>query len=204
MKKVLIARIAVSLLLIGMLSAPATPQGGCVEYSLWGLSGFAGDISQGPGGDPSWQQLVAQAEANHGELLTCTYAWYNDTYYSGHWEGSCGAHAYACPSNPPTPPPSAPAEVPLSCPSCVGGQPINLTNGNTYIQQTDVQIPGIGGGLVLARTWNSIWPSSQSGLVSGLFGPNWRSTYEERVFVGTDGTLKYARADGSFWSFFFF
>jgi len=35
----------------------------------------------------------------------------------------------------------------------------------------------------------------------GLFGPNWRSSFEERVFVGSDNYIKYARSDGSFWSF---
>jgi YD repeat-containing protein len=34
-----------------------------------------------------------------------------------------------------------------------------------------------------------------------MFGPNWRSTYEERVFVGSDNYIKYSRSDGSFWSF---
>jgi YD repeat-containing protein len=34
-----------------------------------------------------------------------------------------------------------------------------------------------------------------------MFGTQWRSTYEEQVSVGYDGTMKYARADGSVWSF---
>jgi len=34
-----------------------------------------------------------------------------------------------------------------------------------------------------------------------MFGSNWRSTYEERVFLGHDNYMKYLRADGSFWSF---
>jgi YD repeat-containing protein len=34
-----------------------------------------------------------------------------------------------------------------------------------------------------------------------MFGPNWISTYEEQVFPGGDGTMKYARADGTVWSF---
>jgi len=34
-----------------------------------------------------------------------------------------------------------------------------------------------------------------------MFGPNWRSTYEERVFLGSDNYMKYSRGDGSFWSF---
>ena len=118
----------------------------------------------------------------------------------------------------------APSEVPFSyvagcwksncpvsdwCPTCgkggaVVGQPINLTNGNTYIQQTDVRVPGLGGGLNLVRTWNSLWPASQSGLQVGLFGPNWRSTYEESVTAGTGTYVNYqvyTRADGGFWVF---
>ena len=86
-------------------------------------------------------------------------------------------------------------------PLCTAGQPINLSNGNVYIQQQDVRIPGLGNGLTLTRIWNSIWPTSQSSFSTGIFGPNWRSTYEERIFIGNDGTIKYARADGSFWSF---
>ena len=93
---------------------------------------------------------------------------------------------------------------PESCPTCASaGHPINLANGNTFIEQTDVSLPGIGGGLSLVRTWNSVWPPSLSGARVGAFGNGWRSTYEERVFVGSDGYYKYARADGSVWSFGF-
>ena len=81
------------------------------------------------------------------------------------------------------------------------GNSINVANGNTLIQQGDLTLPGLGGGLAFTRTWNSRWPSSQSAFSSGRFGPNWRSTYEERVFLGSDGFMKYSRADGSFWSF---
>jgi YD repeat-containing protein len=35
-----------------------------------------------------------------------------------------------------------------------------------------------------------------------MFGPNWRSNYEERIITNSgDGYLKYARGDGSVWSF---
>src|SRR6266404_777161 len=84
------------------------------------------------------------------------------------------------------------------CPAC--GSPISLATGNTYFEQIDLKIPGLGSGLKLARTWNSQWPSSLASQV-GLFGPNWRSTYEERVFLGDDGYLRYARGDGSVWAF---
>jgi YD repeat-containing protein len=84
------------------------------------------------------------------------------------------------------------------------GCPINLTNGNTYIEQTDVRIPGLGGGLGLERTWSSIWPTVLSGFQVGMFGPNWRSTYEERVFLGSgvySGYTLYLRSDGGLWVF---
>lgn len=88
------------------------------------------------------------------------------------------------------------------CPSCnKAGHPIDLASGNTDVAQIDVRIPGLGGGLSLTRTWNSIWPPNESAYRQGLFGPNWRSTYEERIFTGSDGYMKYSRADGSFWSF---
>ncbi len=98
-------------------------------------------------------------------------------------------------------PPLAGDDETDKCCNDSAGSPINLVNGNTYIIQSDLKLPGLGGGLTLERTWNSRWPATQASLQSGIFGPNWRSTYEESVFPGADGTLKYARADGSFWSF---
>src|ERR1700722_3455406 len=94
-----------------------------------------------------------------------------------------------------------------TCPGCAaaakaqGGAPISLASGNTYIKETDVRLPGLSGGLSLVRTWNSVWPSTQTQFQIGLFGPNWRSNFEERIFVGSDNYIKYARGDGSFWSF---
>jgi YD repeat-containing protein len=91
---------------------------------------------------------------------------------------------------------TAPGE---SCPHCA--YPISLLSGNTYIEETDVRIPGLSGGLTLLRTWNSMWPATQSAFQVGIFGPNWKSNFEEQVFVGADNYVKYARGDGSFWSF---
>ncbi len=89
-----------------------------------------------------------------------------------------------------------------TCPTCPhASNPISLATGNTYIEEADLRIPGLSNGLTLSRTWNSQWPSSQMASQVGSFGPNWRSTYEERVFLGSDGYLRYARGDGSFWSF---
>lgn len=98
------------------------------------------------------------------------------------------------------------------CPDCndnpgapTSGEPINLTNGNTYIRERDVTIPGLGGGLTLERTWNSIWPAEVSTFQTGMFGPGWRSTYEERVFAGSgsvySGYMLYLQANGGTWVF---
>jgi YD repeat-containing protein len=88
-----------------------------------------------------------------------------------------------------------------SCPSC--SAPINLATGDTFIIQNDITLPGLDSGLNLTRTWNSLWPSTEPGLPTGLFGLNWRSNFEERITVGSDGLLKYSRGDGSVWSFGF-
>ena len=95
------------------------------------------------------------------------------------------------------------------CPQCgqfvpAGGSPINLTNGNTYIKQSDLKIPGLGGGLSLVRNWNSIWPASEPTSAVGMFGPNWRSTYEERISSGSGSASAYkvySRSDGGLWYF---
>jgi YD repeat-containing protein len=98
-------------------------------------------------------------------------------------------------------PPGPPPPGPPPCPCANAGAPINLSDGNTYIIETDVRIPGLSSGLALSRTWNSKWPSTLTSFLVGLFGPNWRSTYEERIFIGSDNYVKYSRSDGSFWSF---
>ena len=95
---------------------------------------------------------------------------------------------------------------PCSCQSGQGpsggagcGQPINLVTGNTYITQKDVKrLPGIGPGLMLERTWNSLWPSDEPDTTVGLFGSHWRSTYEESVHLASDGMMEYSASDGSF------
>jgi len=81
-----------------------------------------------------------------------------------------------------------------------GGQPINLSSGNTFITQTDVSLPGLGGGINLTRTWNSI--TLGTAIAGKMFGLGWTSTYEERIFIDDDdGLVKYARGNGDLWSF---
>jgi len=81
------------------------------------------------------------------------------------------------------------------CSSCAGN-PINVTNGDTWITQHDYSNPGLAGGLSLTRTWNSLWPRLNPPEESGIFGDSWRSNFEERIqLVGS--TAYYWKGNGS-------
>jgi YD repeat-containing protein len=91
-----------------------------------------------------------------------------------------------------------------ACKQCQvrAGAPIDLTNGNVWVQQRDYSLPGLGGGLELVRTWNSLLGAAAPPNLVGMFGQGWRSTYEE-MLAGPDSNnnLKYWRGDGSAWTF---
>lgn len=106
-----------------------------------------------------------------------------------------------CPCSPSFGGPGGGPGGPGGAPPPTGGKPISLSTGDTVIDDLDITLPGLAGGLSLRRTWNSMWPITQAVNQVGIFGPNWRSTFEERVFVGGDNYIKYSRSDGSFWSF---
>jgi YD repeat-containing protein len=152
----------------------------------------------------------------HAQASNCTAIWYCSWYSL--WGGGCQPVPPAGAYNPQPAGPwtlvytylttncAPPSPPPPCCPHCggcgnVAGSPISLVDGNTYIEETDIRVPGLSGGLSLSRDWISKWPSALSSFQVGLFGPNWRSTYEERIFTGDDHYVKYARSDGSFWSF---
>jgi YD repeat-containing protein len=81
-----------------------------------------------------------------------------------------------------------------------GGMPINLATGDVFITQSDLSIPGLGGGLSLSRTWHSQFPFGENIPTNGMFGGNWRSNYEENIFVGDNGLVAYERGTGGIWT----
>jgi YD repeat-containing protein len=87
------------------------------------------------------------------------------------------------------------------------GTPINLTNGNTWIDRQDYSLPGLAGGLTLLRTWNSLWTHNAPIVQAGMFGDSWQANYEKRLQVlnasspGANTQVKYWRGDGSAWTF---
>jgi YD repeat-containing protein len=94
---------------------------------------------------------------------------------------------------------------PAICWDCLLGTPhtqfpINLATGDTFITESDLSIPGLGGGLSLSRTWHSQFPFAESVPTSGMFGGNWRSTYEEVIYVDPGGLVKYVRGTGGIWT----
>lgn len=167
------------LLLVLSFSPISAAQGGTCQSKCWTCFPALSFLGWEPAPPPLWAMLVSQNTLfGLGELSV--YA----------------THTDQCPAkeHPPCGGPGSPAPA-------VGGSPICLDTGNTYIRQADVTVPGLGGGIALIRTWNSLWPSTQATSSVGMFGPNWRSTYEEVVFVGSDYYIKYLRGDGSYWSF---
>ncbi len=84
-----------------------------------------------------------------------------------------------------------------SCRSTVGGnppssvgEPVNITNGNMYLQQSDYQLPGVGPTIGITRTYNSI---SQNG---GLFGKGWSSAYDESIKIYGSTYVRWFSPDG--------
>jgi YD repeat-containing protein len=150
-----------------------------------------------------WQCITAPtSRAQNANLcLATTTWWFSDPIPPGWfvYSGYPGTFvlviaAHKCPPKPES-------LCNMKAPTPIASQPVCLWNGNTFIKQTDVSLPGLGGGLTLRRTWNSLWPQNELASSIGLFGPNWKSTYEERVFMGGDNYLRYAGGDGSYWAF---
>jgi RHS repeat-associated protein len=76
-----------------------------------------------------------------------------------------------------------------SCNLNVGG-PINVTNGNMYLQQNDYQLPSVGYGIGATRTYNS---NSQQ---VGLFGRGWSTQYDESIVAYDNSLLRFNQGDG--------
>jgi RHS repeat-associated protein len=77
------------------------------------------------------------------------------------------------------------------CPCSAGiGRPINVTNGNMYLQQSDYSLPSAGPALDVTRTYNS--NSSRI----GLFGRGWSSAYDESLEAYDSNLVRFNQSDG--------
>jgi RHS repeat-associated protein len=75
------------------------------------------------------------------------------------------------------------------------GRPVNVMNGNVYLQQSDFQLPSSVGGIGITRTYNSI---SQD---IGLFGRGWTTDFDERVATDANNQLELTLPDGKLVTF---
>jgi RHS repeat-associated protein len=69
-------------------------------------------------------------------------------------------------------------------------RPVNVTNGNMYLLQTDYQLPGAGEAIAITRTYNSISTKI------GLFGRGWTTAYDETVTTDANNRLQLTMPDG--------
>ncbi|MEJ7623364.1 MAG: RHS repeat-associated core domain-containing protein [Pyrinomonadaceae bacterium] len=81
-----------------------------------------------------------------------------------------------------------------SCSTDVG-RPVNVTNGNMWLRQTDYSLPGIGEALRIDRIYNS---SLQT---AGLFGVGWRAEYDATVSISNNDLLTLRSGNGRYMYF---
>lgn len=70
------------------------------------------------------------------------------------------------------------------------GEPVNVTNGNVYLQQSDYHLPSVGAAIDVTRSFNS-----QSQVV-GLFGRGWSTGYDESLRAYNDIFIRLSLPDG--------
>jgi RHS repeat-associated protein len=76
-----------------------------------------------------------------------------------------------------------------SCNANVGG-PVNVTNGNMYLQESDYSLPAVGPAINVTRTFNS---NSQS---TGIFGRGWSTAYDESITADDNNLMRFNQPDG--------
>lgn len=69
-------------------------------------------------------------------------------------------------------------------------EPINVTNGNMYVQQSDYSLPSVGYDISITRTFNS---NSQQ---TGIFGRGWSSDYDESIGAYDNSLVRFNQSHG--------
>jgi RHS repeat-associated protein len=90
----------------------------------------------------------------------------------------------------PSPTPDQARNLGESCPNQLIGKPVNVTNGNMYLQQSDYKLPGERESISFTRTYNSM--SSRI----GLFGKGWSTGYDEALVINSPTSLRLYLSDG--------
>lgn len=77
-----------------------------------------------------------------------------------------------------------------SCPIGRVGKPVNVTNGNMWLEQRDYSLPGVGEPIEINRFYNNKL------YASGLFGYGWTTKYEYLTTYADARILKLTMPDG--------
>ena len=144
---------------------------------------FLGAGSDQVGGVPSPEWLFISPPGNgidHVILTTTDPAWVLQIYKV----------EFTPDSAVPSPTPDQARNLGESCPNQLVGKPVNVTNGNMYLQQSDYELPGAGEAISFTRTYNSM--SSRS----GLFGKGWSTDYDEALVINSPTSLRLYMPDG--------
>jgi RHS repeat-associated protein len=89
-----------------------------------------------------------------------------------------------------TPPPSDGVNNgSCSCTECVG-EPVKVTTGNVYLNQTDYELPGAGPAINIGRAYNSQFQTI------GLFGQGWSSLFDQHLQVSSPTLVRFNASDG--------
>lgn len=70
------------------------------------------------------------------------------------------------------------------------GRPINVTNGNMYLQQSDYVLNNVGKDINVTRFYNS------ANQISGFFGTGWTTVYDEYIFQLDSKMIRLQLSDG--------
>jgi RHS repeat-associated protein len=81
------------------------------------------------------------------------------------------------------------ARKPAPAPKVVG-EPVDVTTGNVYLQQTDYDLPGAGHNINVQRTYNS------RSTKMGLFGKAWSNPYDESLHIYDPNFIRLNEPDG--------
>ncbi|MBD5528485.1 MAG: DNRLRE domain-containing protein [Lachnospiraceae bacterium] len=77
-----------------------------------------------------------------------------------------------------------------------GFEPVNLNTGNFYMEQTDAEIPDIGGSFAFTRQYNS-----KGAGYAGSLGYGWSTPFDERLGELSDGMILWLSGTGSIVAF---
>ncbi|MCA1817983.1 MAG: DUF6531 domain-containing protein, partial [Acidobacteria bacterium] len=102
-------------------------------------------------------------------------------------------HDFTATPTTPTPTPARDGGANDGRPPCNSrvGEPVNVTNGNVYLDQADYRLPGAGSPLEISRSYNSDRASR-----AGLFGRGWTTALDESIDTLSPSLLRLNLPDG--------